>query len=144
MKNRSCPARECCLDYLCDACQTCATGNKIVKLNKKIARLEKKTKALQAKIAQHTDVEDDEFGLMMNCAVRYSLGRQTYMPSVVIGYITPLLPKLTTRTLWTFKRDVEEAESYGHETIDKPGWMKFLVAVIAELNRRAKEDNDGR
>ena len=48
MKNRSCPARVCCIDYNCNACETCATGNYILKLKRKIKRLEAKNDDLQA------------------------------------------------------------------------------------------------
>lgn len=82
------------------------------------------------------DFYDDDFGLILNCAVRYCLGRQTYMPGMVIGYITPLLPRLTTRTLGVMKRDIESAGYYGDEKIDKPGWIRFLGNVTAELDRR--------
>lgn len=36
------------------------------------------------------DPSDHDFGLILNCAVRYAIGRQTYMPSAVIAFITPL------------------------------------------------------
>lgn len=83
---------------------------------------------------------DDDFGCVLNCAVRYSLGRQTYMPHTVMGYIKPLLPHLTKRTLVCMERDIREAESfgvgYGSETIDKPAWLNFLQEVQNELSRR--------
>lgn len=84
-------------------------------------------------------VEDDEFGLVLNCAVRYCLGRRTYMPSSVIRFITPLIPQLTTRTLYVFKEDIEKREGhggYGDENIDKPDWMKFLDEVSREIQKR--------
>lgn len=37
---------------------------------------------------------NEDFGTILICAVRYSLGRQTYMPGLVQGYIRPLLPCL--------------------------------------------------
>jgi len=83
---------------------------------------------------------DDDFGCVLNCAVRYSLGRQTYMPHTVMSYIKPLLPHLTKRTLVCMERDIREAESfgvgYGSETIDKPAWLNFLQEVQNELSRR--------
>lgn len=83
---------------------------------------------------------DDDFGCVLNCAVRYSLGRQTYMPHTVMSYIKSLLPHLTKRTLVCMERDIREAESfgvgYGSETIDKPAWLNFLQEVQNELSRR--------
>ena len=79
---------------------------------------------------------------MLNCAVRYALGRETYMPSLVIGFITPLLPELSDKALWCFDQDITEAEyygGYGHPDIDKPGWMRFHAAVRAERTKRGHE-----
>lgn len=85
-------------------------------------------------------IDNDDFGCILNCAVRYSLGRQTYMPHTVIGFAKPLLPHITKRTLVCMERDIREAENfgagYGSETIDKPAWLNFLKEVQDELTRR--------
>ena len=88
------------------------------------------------------DLQDDIFGTVLNCAVRYAIGRQTYMPSLVIGFITPLLPYLSDKTLWCFDQDVTEARwagGYGDPSIDEPGWMKFREAVREERKKRGDE-----
>lgn len=86
------------------------------------------------------DISDNDFGCILNCAVRYSLGRQTYIPHTVIQYIRPILPHLTKRTLVCMERDIREAENYGSgygdEKIDKPVWLNFLQEVQIELSRR--------
>ena len=84
--------------------------------------------------------KDDEFGLILNCAVRYAIGRQTYMPHAVMDYIRPLLPHLTGRTLGVLINDIEKSGSYGDEIIDKPNWMRFLVECKAEVEKRRKEE----
>lgn len=89
------------------------------------------------------NLEDDDFGAILNCAVRYALGRQSYMPGLVIDYIRPLLPYLNDKTLWCLERDIREAENfggYGDPQIDKPGWIKFLLEIQEEIQKR-KEDN---
>lgn len=89
------------------------------------------------------DVSDDEFGLMMNCAVRYSMGRETYMPSSVINFITPLLSQLTTKTLVCMDRDLDEPQIFGglgHEKIDAPKWREFHTNIKAELERRGEKE----
>ena len=88
-------------------------------------------------------VKDDDFGAVCNCAVRYSLGRMTYMPSIVIGFIRPRLSLMTNRTLWCFERDLEGAQSYGDEQIDKPLWVDFLAAVKAEIAARDAKGEGG-
>lgn len=88
------------------------------------------------------DLSDDDFGAVLNCAVRYSIGRQTYMPHLVIDFITPLIPHLNHRTLWCFDQDVTNAKyegGYGHKEIDEPDWMKFLDAVREERIKRGEE-----
>ena len=85
------------------------------------------------------DPADDEFGAVLNCAVRYAIGRRTYMPGLVIDFITPLLPRLSSKTLWCLDQDLTEARwegGYGDPKIDEPGWMRFHEAVRAERQRR--------
>ena len=79
---------------------------------------------------------DEDFGLILNCAVRYSLGRRTYVPIAVCNFISPLIPGLSNRTLWCLMKDIEGADSYGDEKIDKPVWMEFLSNIRHEIDRR--------
>ena len=83
----------------------------------------------------------DEFGAVLNCAVRYCIGRRTYMPKLVMDVIRPLLPALTDKTLWCFERDIEGADNYGAD-YDEEEWMRFLSEVKAEIARR-NESADG-
>ena len=89
------------------------------------------------------DLANDDFGAILNCAVRYAIGRQTYMPSVVIGFITPLLPYLDNRTLWCFDQDITDQgrfeNGYGDPQIDEPGWIRFHEDVKVELLKRGQE-----
>lgn len=76
---------------------------------------------------------NEDFGTILICAVRYSLGRQSYMPSLVQEYIRPMLRCLDKKTLSVIQRDIEEAAMrpgcLGDEGIDRPGWLRFLEAV---------------
>lgn len=82
------------------------------------------------------EVSDADFGLMLNCAIRYSLGRQTYMPHIVTGFITPLLPYIDDNSLYVMIDDIASSHSYGDEQIDKPAWMNFLAKCKEEKQRR--------
>ena len=84
----------------------------------------------------------DEFGAVLNCAVRYCIGRRTYMPKLVMDVIRPLLPALTDKTLWCFERDIAGADNYGAD-YDEEEWMRFLSEVKAEIARR-NESADGK
>ena len=63
---------------------------------------------------------NEDFCTILICAIRYCLGRQTYMPSLVTDFIRPLLPFLDNKTLGIMEKDIRSAESYGDEHIDKP------------------------
>lgn len=92
-------------------------------------------------VPEPINLQDDNFGTMLNCAVRYALGRRTYMPSLVIGFITPLLPKLSSKTVWCFDQDVTDAKytgGYG-DHCDEKDWLRFREAVRAERTRRGEE-----
>ena len=91
------------------------------------------------------NLDDDFFGAILNCAARYAMGRQSYMPSLVVDFITPLLPYINSKTLGVFKQDYETNQRtadengwamFGDTKIDKPLWDKFYADVCAELKKR--------
>lgn len=85
------------------------------------------------------DPADDCFGAVLNCAVRYAMGRRTYMPGLVIDFVTPLIPRLSSKTLLCFDQDITEQRwtgGYGDPAIDEPEWMRFHEAVRKERQRR--------
>ena len=79
---------------------------------------------------------DRDFGTICICAVRYALGRETYMLSLVQQFVIRNLNLIDGYSLAVMARDVKEAPSYGNETIDKPGWMNFLAVLEKELKDR--------
>lgn len=85
------------------------------------------------------DPRDDDFGTICNCAVRYAVGRRTYMPSLVIDFITPHLGEVTVKTLLCFQHDLhqrlDEGFDFGDE-FDLQNWMSFLENVDKEITRR--------
>ena len=92
---------------------------------------------LKANIVIAPDNED--FGTILTCAVRYACGRQTYMPSIVIGFIRPLISEIDDNALCCMERDIRDAErfgGYGDEKIDKPDWMRFLAELQSEIDKR--------
>ena len=108
--------------------------------------LNKKTAASEAAESK-VDLHDDEFGTMLNCAVRYACGRRSYMPGAVVRFITPLLPFLSRRTLWCFDQDISEARHRGEcgdPRIDLPMWIEFHERVKKERLKRGEELYMGR
>ena len=87
-------------------------------------------------------LEQDEFGTLAICAIRYCHGRQTYMPDLVRDIVRPRLKELSDRDLNVMIEDCnfqERMNLYGNERIDKPGWIQWKADLIAERERRANE-----
>lgn len=86
---------------------------------------------------------------MLVNAVRYALGRRTYVVGITTSYIGHLLPKLSDWALGIMLRDLEDeyamaarVTSYSvlGDPCDVADWDKFKAAVKAEIDRRK---NDG-
>ena len=81
-----------------------------------------------------------DFESILVCAVRYAIGRQTYIPSLVIDYITPLLPYLSEDGLKLIANEIIEHYTYegalGDEMIDRPYWEQFLRKIRLEIGDR--------
>lgn len=75
----------------------------------------------------------NHFELMMISALRYAIGRYTYMPSITIEYIRYLIPQLSAKTLFIMKRDIdEEIERYkrmGRELYMGKEWAKLAEEI---------------
>lgn len=88
------------------------------------------------------DPASDDFGAVCNCAVRYCLGRRSYMPSLVCRYIISLLPELTDKTLDCFERDIAERKRTGFDfgdSCDYETWDAFYKAVCKEIEGRKEQ-----
>ena len=84
-------------------------------------------------------VDEQDFGTVCVCALRYAMGRETYMPSLVRDFVRPLLTQLPDKILAVMINDCEEQERmnmWGSETIDKPGWVRWKQELLAEKERR--------
>lgn len=83
-----------------------------------------------------------DFELMMISALRYAIGRYTYMPSVTIDYIRYLIPQLSAKTLYVMKRDIdEEAARYQRmerELYMADEWAKLAEEIRVEYEQKAK------
>ena len=84
---------------------------------------------------------DYDIGTIAICAVRYALGRETYMPGLVQEFVMRH-PDMVTESLRSVMiLDINEADricehklpngdilkidGLGSTTIDRPGWIKF-------------------
>lgn len=84
-----------------------------------------RTKYITIKIAPD---QIDFFGAVLNCAVRYCIGRMTYMPGLVTDWIMQHCHGLLTgKTIFVMKRDIDEArerDGLGMDC-DVETWLKF-------------------
>ena len=82
----------------------------------------------------------NHFELMMIGALRYAIGRYTYMPSVTIEYIRYLIPQLSAKTLFVMKRDIdEEIERYQRmerELYMAKEWEKLAEEIGIEYEKK--------
>ena len=87
----------------------------------------------------------DDFESMLICALRYSIGRETYMPGIAIDYISYLAPQLSANTLFVMQRDIRETiTSYGRikrKLYMEAEWIK-LESVLREEYERKKAVQD--
>lgn len=79
---------------------------------------------------------DRDFGTVCGCAIRYSLGRVTYISSLVQDYIIRNIEKIDSLSVETMINDIEKAPSLGDERIDKPCWISFKNFLKNELKTR--------
>ena len=95
--------------------------------------------ALQEPQVGSVEINKD-FETILLCAVRYAIGRQTYIPSLVIDYITPLLPYLSEDVLKLIANEIIGRYTYegalGDEMIDLPYWEQFLRKIRLEIGGR--------
>ena len=58
-------------------------------------------------------------------AVRYGLGRKTYITSVISDFMQSKVHDMSPRCREVMRRDIKQCADYGHEC-DKKVWMKLL------------------
>ena len=84
-------------------------------------------------------IDEELFGTLAICAIRYCQGRMTYMPDRVRGIVRPHLKELSDKDLGVMINDCDfqrKTNNYGDETIDRPGWLKWEEELKAERERR--------
>ena len=98
---------------------------------------------------------DPDHATIMICAIRYALGRQTYMPGIVQDYIRRHKEDLDTNAIVVMITDIEEADKItkhempngkvleidglGDTKIDRPGWLALLKWLKELEAERLKE-----
>ena len=82
---------------------------------------------------------DEDFGVIVNAALRYAIGRHSYLPSTVVDFIRKYIPVLDDRTLHVICTDIER-ELRSAESVDNPEiWKDLMDECRAELEKRQRE-----
>ena len=87
-------------------------------------------------------LNQEDFGTLCICAIRYCHGRQTYMPDLVRKIVRPHLHEFSDKDLSVMIQDCEfqaNMHLYGDERIDKPGWIEWKQELLKEEARRKEK-----
>ena len=83
---------------------------------------------------------DAEFGLIVISAIRYAIGRMSYMPSVVCEFTLRYLPMLDSKTIYVMIRDITETmERCEGNLTDSELWLNLKAKAEEEKARRQSE-----
>lgn len=86
---------------------------------------------------------DDDFGCIINSAVRYSLGRSSYMPGVTARFVLKYIMILDTRTITVMIKDIER--DLANENLPyRDTWISLKYALEARLQQIKDEGNNGK
>ncbi len=89
------------------------------------------------------ELNQEDFGTLACCAIRYCQGRQTYMPAVVREIVKAHISNISDNDLKVMLDDCDFQEAmnmYGNERIDKPGWIEWRKILEDEIKRREEDD----
>lgn len=80
---------------------------------------------------------DDDFGCMVNCAVRYALGRETHMPNRIISFVKKHIGDFDQKTISAMIEDIEKhTKPYDNSVAYIDEWSK-----LADVLRKAGKKN---
>lgn len=79
--------------------------------------------------------ESPTFGMMMCSAVRYALGRKTYIVGTTCDFITPLVPYLDMSALQNINKDIAEHAEMNQlgMDIDREHWLNLQAEIQREI-----------
>ena len=75
-------------------------------------------------------VFDDDFGCIVNSALRYSIGRHTYMPSDLMGFVRRYLDVMDTRTISVMIEDMQNSSVDGTQRLARVTLYMSLATLF--------------
>jgi len=88
-------------------------------------------------------IYDDDFGCIINSALRYAIGRHTYMPSVVMNFIRKHVDILDTRTISVIIDDIER-ETEDAMLDKRDNWLRLRDDLQAHYKAMLNKDTNGK
>lgn len=83
--------------------------------------------------------KSDNFSCVLNSAIRYALGRDTYMPSVICDFVKANLTVMLYKTLDVMEKDIREYIKDFPDMRQRCLWEDLLKDVQNEMERRKNE-----
>ena len=80
---------------------------------------------------------DDDFGCVINSALRYAIGRHTYMPGVVCNFVRKYLDILDTKTIEVMIEDITSELKFG--IVQEELWISLRDELIDRINEIKKD-----
>ena len=80
---------------------------------------------------------DDDFGCIINSAVRYSLGRSSYMPSTTVKFVLKYIMVLDVRTITVMIEDINRS-LVDEQLPYKDTWLSLKYALEDRLEKIQK------
>lgn len=85
---------------------------------------------------------DEDFGEIVNAAIRYSIGRHTYMPGLVHDFVIRNIGALNDKTLSIIVSDIDREFKMHPELDYSETWLSLKSAIQEDLSSRKKEDTN--
>lgn len=78
-----------------------------------------------------------DYEIIISCAVRYALGRETYIVSLICDYILKHIDALSINCLWSIAKDIRDQEQWGYGAeCDEHEWMELLKTIEDKVRKR--------
>jgi hypothetical protein len=96
---------------------------------------------LQTAKTTKIDPSDERFGQILISAVRYALGRMTYIVDDTAKYVEGLIPQLSDNTLQLICKDITRAEELRDLGMgcDRVIWLHLREEIVKELGNRSQK-----
>jgi hypothetical protein len=84
---------------------------------------------------------DERFGQILISAVRYALGRMTYIVDDTAKYVEGLIPQLSDNTLQLICKDITRAEELRDLGMgcDRVIWLHLREEIVKEIVKRSQK-----